>query len=102
MLQMDRNYSSPGHPPIPPAFNTAYAPPNIPPGYGTDLYPAVNLDPDTLPAMEIEEITRNRKSSPSSNPRNLTTGISGLSTRRTSTTALNAQNIHLSWYLEKE
>ena len=65
LLQMDLNYPRPGHRPIPSTFkfpNTAYAPPNIPPGYGTSLYPAENLDPDNLLAMELEEISRNRKS----------------------------------------
>ena len=62
---MDLNYPRPGHLPIPSKFkfpNPTYAPPNIPPGYGSNLYPAENLDPDNLPAMEMEEISRNRKS----------------------------------------
>ena len=62
---MDLNYPRPGHLPIPSKFkfpNLVYAPPNIPPGYGSKLYPAENLDPDNLPAMEMEEISRNRKS----------------------------------------
>ena len=62
---MDLNYLIPGHLPIPSKFkfpNPVYALPNIPPGYGSNLYPAENLDPDNLPAMEMEEISRNCKS----------------------------------------
>ena len=62
---MDPNYPRPGHLPIPPAFkfpNAVYAPPNIPPDYETDLYPAENLNPDNLPAMQTKEISRNHKS----------------------------------------
>ena len=62
---MYRSSTIPGHSPVPPTFkppNTAHPPPNIPPGYGTDLYPAENLDPLNHPALQMEEISRNRKS----------------------------------------
>lgn len=64
MLQMYQSFPRPGHMPIP-AFkfpNPAYPPPNIPPGYATNLYPVENLDPNDLPAIQMEDISRNRKS----------------------------------------
>ena len=68
MLQMYQSFPRPGHLPIP-AFkfpNPAYPPPNIPPGYATNLYPVENLDPNNLLAMQMEEISRNRKSNEAS------------------------------------
>ena len=37
-------------------------PPATPPGYGTSLYPGENLDPNSSPETQLEEISRKRKS----------------------------------------
>lgn len=104
MLQMDRNYSRPGHLPIPSTYSIhlqhCLCPAKYPSWLRNRLISCCKPRPG-YPTTNGNGGNNKMQLVLHPNPRNLTTGISGLSIRRTSTTALNAQNIHFALCLEK-